>query len=215
MSSDERTAKDRLLNAAAEVFGEHGYKGATVREICRRAGVGIALVNYHFRDKQGLYLEIYRDLFSRALREYPPDMGLGKNPSTQDRLHAFIRSFLYRLTMVGGRHSLIIRELLDPSPSLIKLHNEMVTPLQKILTEILLDLLLPYVSKEEINHCAVCIIGQCLFYGPHTLHFRGNAFPSIDTGNIESIADYITAFSLGGIQAMNKENSAAGDTHEA
>ena len=91
--------------------------------------------------------------------------------------------------MVGDRHSLLVREMLDPSPSLIKLHNEMSMPLQNMLAGILTDLLGPQVSEEEILHCAVSIIGQCLFCGPHGLHFRERAFPLIDTGNIEMIAD--------------------------
>ena len=215
MNTEDTSTRQRLLNAAAEVFGECGFKGATVRKICCKAGVGIAQVNYHFRDKEGLYFEIYRELFARALEEYPPTMGLGNNPSPGEKLHAFIRSFLYRLTMVGDRHSLLVREMLDPSPSLIKLHNEMTMPIRKILTEILTDLLGPRVSEEEITHCAISIVGQCVFCGPHALHFRWNAFPSTDTGSIESVADYITAFSLGGIQAMNRETSVGGDIHEA
>jgi len=215
MSTEDMSTRQRLLNSAAEIFGECGYKGATVRKICCRAGVGVAQVNYHFRDKEGLYLEIYRELFARALEEYPPTMGLGKTPSPQEKLHAFIRSFLYRLTMVGDRHSLLVREMLDPSPMLIKLHNEMSMPLHKILTEILTELLGPGVSEEKIAHCTVSIVGQCLFCGPHALHFRGNFFPAIDANKIESIADYITAFSLGGIHAINQKNSTAGDTHEA
>ena len=215
MNTEDTSTRQRLLNAAAEVFGECGYKGATVRKICCKAGVGIAQVNYHFRDKEGLYLEIYRELYARALEKYPPTMELGKSPSAGEKLHAFIRSFLYRLTMVGDRHSLLVREMLDPSPSLIKLHNEMTMPIRKILIEVLTELLGPGVSKEEVAHCAISIVGQCVFCGPHALHFRGNTFPSIDTGNIESIADYITAFSLGGIQAINQKNSAVGDTNEA
>ena len=214
MSTDDMTTRKRLLNSAAEVFGECGYKGATVREICRKAGVGIALVNYHFRDKQGLYLEVYRDLFTHALEQYPPTMGLDENAGVKERLHAFIRSFLYRLTMVGSRHSLIVREMLDPSPALVKIHNEMATPLQKLLVEILLDLFGPGVSKEDINYCALSIIGQCLFYSPHTLHFRENVFPAEEKGKIEMIADYITAFSLGGIDAIKAENNTMGEPHE-
>lgn len=215
MSMGDTSTRNRLLHAAAEVFGECGYKGATVRKICCRAGVGVAQVNYHFRDKEGLYLEVYRDLFAQALEKYPPTMGLGADPSPQERLHAFIRSFLYRLSMVGDRHSLLVREMLDPSPSLIKLHNEMSMPLQEMLAGILTDLLGPQVSKEEILHCAVSIIGQCLFCGPHGLHFRERVFPLIDTGNIEMIAENITAFSLGGIQAISRGTPDSGDIHEA
>jgi len=48
----------RLLEAAGEVFAEHGFKGATIQEISQRASANIASVNYHFRDKETLYHEV-------------------------------------------------------------------------------------------------------------------------------------------------------------
>src|SRR5271167_3458241 len=48
----------RLLNVGAELFAEHGFNHVTVREICQAAGANVAAVNYHFRDKLGLYKEV-------------------------------------------------------------------------------------------------------------------------------------------------------------
>src|SRR4051794_26181380 len=52
--------RHKLLDSAGEVFAESGYQAATVRAICARAGVNIALVNYHFGDKLELYTEVLR-----------------------------------------------------------------------------------------------------------------------------------------------------------
>ena len=52
--------RTRLLKAAAEVFAEHGYENATIRQICTRADANVALVNYHFGDKLELYTEVLR-----------------------------------------------------------------------------------------------------------------------------------------------------------
>ena len=48
--------RGRLLAAAREVFSEHGFQRATVREICRRAEVNLAAVNYHFNGREALFV---------------------------------------------------------------------------------------------------------------------------------------------------------------
>ena len=65
--------RQRLLQAAAEVFAARGFRQATVREICRRAQANLAAVNYHFRDKEGLYADVLEDAHRQALKKYPLD----------------------------------------------------------------------------------------------------------------------------------------------
>ncbi|KRB36515.1 TetR family transcriptional regulator [Microbacterium sp. Root180] len=53
----ESDARDRILAAAVEEFGEAGYDGATIRGIAARAGVDSALVHHHFGTKADLFGE--------------------------------------------------------------------------------------------------------------------------------------------------------------
>src|SRR5574344_829076 len=62
------STRSRILAAATEVFASRGYEAATVREICRRANVNVALVNYHFESKKNLYPAVVEHLFAAGPR---------------------------------------------------------------------------------------------------------------------------------------------------
>ena len=55
--------RDAILAAAAHEFAAHGFAGASVDNIAARARFNKAMIYYHFRNKQALYVEILRDVF--------------------------------------------------------------------------------------------------------------------------------------------------------
>lgn len=201
--------KDRLINAAGKIFAEHGYKSSTIRMICQKAGAHVGAVNYHFRDKQGLFAAVLEHAHAWSVRKYPPDLGLQEGASPEEKLRAFIRSFLLRILGDGvpdwhGR--LITREVAEPSNALDRMVRNSILPLYAYLAEII-DELLEDGNGHENNQqaiflCAMSILGQCLN------HFTGRSVvlwikpDDFDPLNIEMITDHITRFSLGGIQEI-------------
>jgi len=57
MNSDTKT---RLLETAATLFADHGYRGASVRRICDLARANPGAVSYHFGGKKQLYRLVLR-----------------------------------------------------------------------------------------------------------------------------------------------------------
>lgn len=51
----ETDSRERIITAAVDEFGEHGYDGATIRAIAARAGVDSALVHHYFGTKADLF----------------------------------------------------------------------------------------------------------------------------------------------------------------
>src|SRR4030042_5621910 len=56
----DKGVQERLLDAAEELFCEHGFKGTSIRDIAASAGCNIASVNYYFGGKNNLYIEVWR-----------------------------------------------------------------------------------------------------------------------------------------------------------
>ena len=60
----------QIASAAAALFAEHGYAGATTARIAERAGVSEGIVFHHFRSKRELFREVvaeYGRKFVRAM----------------------------------------------------------------------------------------------------------------------------------------------------
>ncbi|OUR98558.1 hypothetical protein A9Q84_03860 [Halobacteriovorax marinus] len=51
--------KQKILDSANTLFASFGYDGTSVRDIAKEAGVNLAAINYHFKNKENLYCEVF------------------------------------------------------------------------------------------------------------------------------------------------------------
>jgi TetR/AcrR family transcriptional regulator len=78
--------RHRILAAAADEFGAHGFAATTIDRIANRARVNKAMIYYHFPNKRALYAGIIRDVFTpiterlgaAMVEEMPPDRKLDR-----------------------------------------------------------------------------------------------------------------------------------------
>lgn len=205
--------KKRLIEAAGEVFALHGFRVATIREICRRANASVSAVNYHFRDKEGLYAAVFEYSHRRAIEKYPHDLGLTPGAAPEDRLRAFIRSFLLRGLGDGfpsWHGKLIAKEMADPSGVLSKVAKTAIRPMHAYLDGIVRELLKKGTQSRKVKGylvrlCSMNIVGQCIFQH-HARQFPLFGEPKVfKPAQIATIADQISRFSIGGIRAIAAE----------
>src|ERR1700733_10093392 len=71
---DAERSRQALLAAALDEFSRHGFAGARVADIARRAGVNKQLINYYFGSKEGLYLAVQQAWLDREEGFAPPDL---------------------------------------------------------------------------------------------------------------------------------------------
>lgn len=81
-TTNDLMTRERLLEAAEELFVERGYNHVTIRDICKTAGANVAAVNYYFRDKLGLYQEVLAKVIACTR---PPSRITMKRPVCRQR----------------------------------------------------------------------------------------------------------------------------------
>lgn len=158
--------KDRVLEAAGKIFAERGFRGATVREICQAAGVNLAAVNYHFGDKERLYIESVKRAVRCRFEEVPmPTWPAGA--AAKQKLYDFIYAFLCRVLGQNDTEwhcQLMMREMASPTAACEELVREYIRPNFAVLQSIIAELVPPETTEVERHRIGFSIVGQCLHY---------------------------------------------------
>jgi TetR/AcrR family transcriptional regulator, regulator of cefoperazone and chloramphenicol sensitivity len=213
-SGSSSATENRLLQAAGEIFAELGYRAATVRQICEKADANIAAVNYHFGDKEGLYMAVLRSVPDAHAEKFPPDKGLQPGATAEQRLAAYIESLLNRVFDEGrpGWHSKIMaREMIEPTRALDTLVAEIARPVHQELASIVRELLGSSAGKDAVRLCTLSILSQCVYYH-HARSVLSRLYPEQEYGseNIAHLANHITQFSLGALRRAYGNGRVAG-----
>jgi AcrR family transcriptional regulator len=204
---DLLATRQQILEAAGEVFAEAGFRNATVREICNRAKVNIAAVNYHFGDKEKLYAEVLLYSQQKCLEKYPPLLGVSPTAPPEEKLRAFIHSFLLRIFDKGSiawHGKLMSREMVDPTAALDSIIAGRIRPMAEQLRGIVAEILQRPPSDEAVRLCGFSIVSQCVFYH-HCRPVLTRLYPDqppMDTVGAAQLADHITRFSLAALKNL-------------
>lgn len=207
-----RDTRERIIEAAGEIFARKGFRRATVREICTRAGVNVALIKYHFGDKSGLYTAVIEHFRSVARQRSQQILEASEGQSPEARLKAFIRAQLARLAGSGRPawfDRLMSREVVDPTRALDVIVDKSIRPGAERLAGIVREILGREDDEPDLIYCCLSIIGQCLHY-----HYAKNVisrlYPGLVHGpeELDRLAEHITAFSLAGLAAHREHHNA-------
>jgi AcrR family transcriptional regulator len=205
--------RDRLLEAATEIFGAEGYSNARVRDICSRAGANVAAVNYHFGDKRTLYGVVLDRAFGMLDGGNGSGLDLKRDVPAELRLQAFVRSLMAALLAGDDRNAasgarLVARELIDPTQAVERIVERGIRPLLDVVLGAIRERLGPGTDEQYARRCASSVIGQCLFY-----YFARRAIvqlslePHLGPEDVEPIAAHVTAFTLA---ALNGSSGSGG-----
>jgi TetR/AcrR family transcriptional regulator, regulator of cefoperazone and chloramphenicol sensitivity len=191
--------RDKLIEAAGEVFAERGYRAATIREICRRAGANVAAVNYTFGDKMGLYTEVLRHSV-RVARTAALNAALDASLSPEETIRGVIRARLMSLCQEqrpDWHIRLVMHEFSQPTPAMGRVVDEGMRPVYDRVRKAVGEVIGLPPDHETTRLSVNSIVGQILFYTfskPVLSHLMPEL--KLTPDQLDRIADHIADFSL-------------------
>lgn len=161
-------AKERLFLAAVRVFAAKGYRGATVRDICREAGgANLNAINYYFGGKKKLYRAILEVLFNEGDRQIRERLAASGSTSPEQQLR-MVLEVSCRLFFSGSEVNrafvrLWIMELANPTPLLAEMVERYSRPQTESLLAILAALVGPDASPHVLIDCMMSTLGPAVY----------------------------------------------------
>jgi AcrR family transcriptional regulator len=213
---EEERTRDRLLRTAERLFAQKGFRAVSVRELAAAAGVNIALIAYHFRNKEGLLSEVYRrhcepmiEERLRGLRSALARRGRARVPAI---IEAFIRPALQQVEVEEGTTFIRMRAVLsgEDSELLEKLVSDNFDQSSSAFIDALCECL-PHLSRTDVCWRFHFMLGTIYYTaaGPHRIHAfsNGRCDPSDNEAVINELVPFLTRGFYG--PPMRKRQSAA------
>src|SRR5258708_17622819 len=116
MDKDKIDKKDHILDVAEKIFSELGFDGASTRMISSEAGVNMAMLNYYFGSKEGLFLAVFERKIS-SFQTLLQNIGNDESMSSWDKLEKCIDNYVDRIIVNNCFQKLITREMSLSKPS--------------------------------------------------------------------------------------------------
>ncbi|MBL7154602.1 MAG: CerR family C-terminal domain-containing protein [Phycisphaerae bacterium] len=214
---DGQRTRSNLLDAASKCFAERCFWETTNADICSKANVNTASVNYHFGSKDNLYIEAWKHSFEKSMKAHPPDGGVPVDSAPEQRLHGRILALMRRIgDPENCEVEIIHKEMANPTGLLAETMHKVIKPIDDALKGIIEELLGSAANEQRIQFCEMSIMSQC--FGPMLRLRRARTgqdavFPKGPPFDFdaESLAEHVTQFSLAGIRAI-RERTENGQT---
>ncbi len=159
----------RLIEVAIEQFGQHGFDGASTRDIAAASGTSMSSITYHFGGKQGLYLACADYIAEQigavhavgltTIRAHPPQEADAAREAMLALLDNFARLMLSPQSEAWSQF--IVREQQRPTEAFERLYHGIMEPVLETVLG-LLAIARPSLGDRERRTLVMNIVGMAL-----------------------------------------------------
>ena len=203
--------RERLLDEAEILFAQKGFHAVSIREITSVAKCNLAAVNYHFGNKENLYLEIFRSRVvpraQRIRRTFEKYLAAETDLSPSAVIHALAQAFLQGPLSDKERlrhHQLMMREISEPTGA-FEIVEQAIRPLFDTLYDYFNNFM-PAPSKEKnIPLMILSIVAQVLYFNSARELVKRITGAEYDAQFKNKLVNHIVEFSLKGLSLYQWE----------
>jgi AcrR family transcriptional regulator len=209
-NTEDSETVNRLLDAAEQLFGEHGFNGVGMRALAAEAKVNLGAATYYFRSKENLYIETVMRRFRptnterlRLLRAAEAEAN-GQALDVERIVECMVRPTYLLGVEHPAFHTLVTRSLFLPPPFLhAALHQEFKPNVEVFIAA--LCRALPHIPPNLIRLREMFSMGAMLAF---SMGMRA-ATPLRDLEFSEDILSELIRFIAAGLQSSPATPAAA------
>lgn len=153
-----------ILDIAEELIAKKGYEGTSVRDICSRANINVAMISYYFGSKEKMmsYLYQYRVLKTREnFSEFADTTKEGKPEMQMREMIKYIVSQLFKYNYFHGFVTQELRHTENLKDELLDFYQLFVKKLDEVIKKGVASGVFTFTPKPE--DILTMIIGSTLF----------------------------------------------------
>lgn len=203
--TDGEATRARLLEAAGQLFSQHGFAETTSKAVAQQATADLASINYHFGSRNGLYQAVLLEAHRRLLDLDDLQRIAGSALNPEQRLYALLAGLVQRAQQPEAwAPRVLARELLAPSSHLQVLMEEAVPPKMMAVAQILSEISGIPANEPALLRCLLSVAAPCMM-----LIVIGRDIPgplqAVAQGPSQPLLAHLHRFAIAGLQAVGED----------
>ncbi|WP_333851242.1 TetR/AcrR family transcriptional regulator [Epilithonimonas sp.] len=154
----------KILDVAEELIAKKGFDGTSVRDICTKAGINVAMISYYFGSKEKMMSYLYQYRVQRtkeSFSEFAQTIKEGKPEMQMKEIVNYVISLLFKYSYFHGFVTQEMRTLDNVKDDLLEFYQTCVSRLEEIIKRGIVSGVFHNAPKSE--DILTMIIGSTLF----------------------------------------------------
>ena len=205
--------RSKILEAAEKIFATESYTAASLRKIATNAGVPVALVNYHFKSKLGLFRALF-ELRSPTVRDQRvAGLQLARMETDPERkIELVVKTLIVPMLHLRSDPknalfgNILAREISDPSNAERGVFKEMFDPIAQMMIDAIGECF-PDWSKKEVHWAYHTMLGSMMFIMADSGRINRLSDGDCDPENFEEASYHVVEILIAGLKHRNRKKN--------